>query len=369
MKTLPSLALAFLFAGSALPAAAAGFPPPAEGDYDIRSFVFAAGDKMPELRMHYRTLGTLHRGADGKVDNAVLVLHGTGGSGAQFVEGAGAELFAAELFGEGQPLDASKYFIVLPDSLGHGKSAKPSDGLRAKFPAYRYRDMVEAQYRLLTEGLGIDHLYLVIGTSMGGMHAFLWGSEHAGFMDYLLPLASLPGPMSGRNRAWRKMMSESIRTDPEWQGGDYRQPPRGLRFAVEMLYFMSSNPVLRQKEGPTTEAADRQLADYVEKRMPAIDANDLLYAIEASADYDPVPGLENIRAPLYAVNFADDLINPPELGILEREIKKVPRGKAFLLPLSDQTVGHGSHTKAVLWKHYLKQLLAEKKKLGCCGRS
>lgn len=354
---------------STLPVAAVPFPAPVEADYEIPDFIFASGEKLPALRMHYRTLGKIHRGENGKVDNAVLVLHGTGGSGAQFVAGAGAELFAAELFGEGQPLDASKYFIVLPDNLGHGKSAKPSDGLKAKFPAYRYHDMVEAQYRLLTEGLGIDHLHLVIGTSMGGMHAFLWGGTHPGFMDYLLPLASLPGPMSGRNRAWRQMISGAIRNDPAWNGGDYTQPPPSLRFAVEMLYLMSSNPLIRQKEAPTAEAADRQLKTFADARIAVTDANDLLYAIEASTDYDPTPGLANIRAPLYAINFADDLINPPELGILEREIKKIPRGKAILLPLSDQTVGHGSHTKATLWKRYLEELLAEKKKLGCCSRT
>lgn len=352
----------------ATPAAAAELSQPVEADYLIRDFSFASGEKLAELRMHYRTLGQPRRGADGKVENAVLILHGTGGSGANFVTGGGADLFAAELFGKGQPLDAEKFFIVLPDNIGHGKSSKPSDGLRAKFPAYRYADMIEAQHRLLTEGLGVDHLYLVLGTSMGGMHAWLWGSEHPGYMDYLMPLASLPGPMSGRNRSWRKMVSDAIRKDPEWQGGDYQKQPGSLRLAVQMLYLMSSNPVIRQKEAPTLEEADRQLDAFVAARAAVMDANDFLYAIEASGDYDPVPGLAKIEAPLYAVNFADDLINPPELGILEAEIKKVPRGKAIVLPLSDQTVGHGSHTKAVLWKQYLKQLLAEKRRLGCCGK-
>ena len=370
MKNLPPLVLAALLAVSlVVPAGAAPFPQPVEADYVIRDFTFASGEKLPELRLHYRTLGTLHRGADGKVDNAVLILHGTGGQGGNFVTGPAAEIFAGELFGEGQLLDAQRFFIVLPDGIGHGKSSKPSDGLHAHFPAYRYQDMVEAQYRLLTEGLGVDHLYLVMGTSMGGMHTWLWGSRYAGFMDYLMPLASLPVQISGRNRAWRKMISEAIRTDPEWQGGDYQQPPRSLRFGIEMLYLMSSNPVIRQKEAPTGEEADRQLAAFVEARLKVTDANDLLYAVEASADYDPGPGLEKITAPLFAVNSADDLINPPELGILEKEIKKVPRGKAVVLPLSDQTVGHGSHTKATLWKTYLKELLAEKKRLGCCGKS
>lgn len=351
------------------PLLAATFPAPQEGQYVIRDFRFASGQSLPELRMHYRTLGTLRRGEDGKVNNAVLILHGTGGQGGNFVTGNGAEQFAAELFSPGQPLDAQRFFIVLPDNIGHGKSSKPSDGLKAGFPAYRYEDMIRAQHQLLTEGLGVDHLYLVMGTSMGGMHTWLWGGRYPDFVDYLMPLASLPGPISGRNRAWRKMVSEAIRTDPEWQGGNYENQPRSLRVGVQMLYLMSSNPVIRQKEAPTGEEADRQLEAFTQARMASTDANDLLYAIEASADYDPGPGLGTIKAPLYAVNTADDLINPPELGILEREIQKVERGKAFVLPLSPETVGHSSHTKATLWKHLLVDLLSQKKKKGCCGRT
>lgn len=365
LTTLAAVLLALV----GTPLVAATFPAPQEGQYVIRDFRFASGQSLPELRMHYRTLGTLRRGEDGKVNNAVLILHGTGGQGGNFVTGNGAELFAAELFGPGQPLDAQRFFIVLPDNIGHGKSSKPSDGLKAGFPAYRYEDMIRAQHLLLTEGLGVDHLYLVMGTSMGGMHTWLWGSRYPDLVDYLMPLASLPGPISGRNRAWRKMVSEAIRTDPEWQGGNYEKQPRSLRVGVQMLYLMSSNPVIRQKEAPTGEEADRQLEAFTQARMATTDANDLLYAIEASADYDPGPGLGAIRAPLYAVNSADDLINPPELGILEREIQKVERGKAFVLPLSPETVGHSSHTKATLWKHLLVDLLSQKKKKGCCGRS
>ena len=310
---------------------------------------------MPELKIHYRTIGKAAKDEKGVVRNAVLITHGTTGSGAQFIRPD----FAGELFGAGQPLDATKFFIVLPDGIGHGKSRKPSDGLRAKFPRYGYVDMVEAQFRLLTEGLGVNHARLVMGTSMGGMHTWLWGSAHPDFMDALLPLASLPTQISGRNRAWRRMVIDAIRNDPEWRGGDYTTQPQSLRTAAQMLWLMSSNPVLRQKEAPLLAKTDEVLDKFVGDYLKTGDANDMLYAIEASRDYDPGPGLEKIRAPLLAINFADDLINPPELGILEREIKRVAKGRALTLPFSEQTRGHGSHTNAVLWKDELERLLKE----------
>ena len=310
---------------------------------------------MPELRLHYRTLGKAEKDAQGKVRNAVLIMHGTTGSGAQFIRPE----FAGELFGAGQPLDATKFFIVLPDGIGHGKSSKPSDGMHAKFPHYGYRDMVEAQFRLLSEGLGVNHARLVMGTSMGGMHTWMWGELHPDFMDALMPLASLPTQISGRNRAWRRMVIDAIRHDPEWRGGDYSAQPQSLRTAAEMLWFMSSNPVLRQKDAPTLAKTDEVLDKFVAEITKADDANDVLYAIEASRDYDPGPALEKIQAPLVAVNSADDLINPPELGILEREIKRVPHGRAIVIPLSDKTRGHGSHTIATLWKSELEALLKE----------
>ncbi len=334
---------------------AAEYPAPVEGDFALKAFVFRSGAQLPELRIHYRTLGTPRRDAAGVVRNAVLITHGTGGSGAQFIRPE----FAGELFGPGQPLDAAKYFIVLPDGIGHGKSSKPSDGLRAKFPHYGYFDMVEAQYRLLTEGLGVNHARLVMGTSMGGMHTWVWGEQHPEFMDALLPLASLPGPISGRNRAWRRLVIDAIRQDPEWQGGDYRQQPQSLRVGAQMLFLMSSNPVLRRAEAPTLAKTDEVLDGFVANYLKTGDANDLLYALEASQDYDPSPGLEKIRAPLLAINSADDLINPPELGILEQGIKRVVHGRAVVLPLSPQTRGHGSHTIATLWKAELVRLLAE----------
>jgi homoserine O-acetyltransferase len=337
---------------------AADYPAPTEGDYIIRDFKFASGDTLPELRVHYRTIGKLEKDAQGKTVNAVLIMHGTTGSGAQFIRPE----FAGELFEKDQPLDATKFFIVLPDGIGHGKSSKPSDDMHAKFPRYGYIDMVEAQYRLLTDGLGINHARLVMGTSMGGMHTWLWGESHPDFMDALMPLASLPTQISGRNRAWRRIIIDAIRNDPAWNGGDYETQPPSLRTAAQMLWFMSSNPVLRQKEAPTLAKTDEVLDKFVADTTKGDDANDVLYALEASRDYDPGPNLQKIRAPLLAINSADDLINPPELGILEREIKRVPRGRAVVMPLSDKTRGHGSHTLAALWKDELVKLLKNTEK-------
>ena len=334
---------------------AADYPAPTEGDHTIRDFNFTSGETLPELRIHYRTLGEAKKDAQGKTTNAVLIMHGTTGSGAQFIR----EEFAGDLFGAGQPLDATKFFIVLPDGIGHGKSSKPSDGLHAKFPRYGYRDMVEAQHRLLTDGLGVNHARLVMGTSMGGMHTWLWGETHPEFMDALLPLASLPTQISGRNRAWRRVVIDTIRGDPAWNGGEYKTQPPSLRTATEMLWFMSSNPLLRQNEASNLAKTDEVLDRFVAEHLKTDDANNVLYALEASHDYDPGPALEKIRAPLLAINSADDLINPPELGILEREIKRVPHGRALVISLSDKTRGHGSHTIAALWKDDLVRLLAE----------
>ena len=347
-----SLSLALLLLAGA-PGWAAGYPAPSEADFVIRDFRFASGEVLPALRIHYRTLGHPERGPDGLVRNAVLILHGTGGSGVSFMN----EIFAGELFGDGQPLDAAHTFIVIPDGIGHGKSSKPSDGLHARFPAYAYADMVNAQYRLLTEGLGVNHLRLVMGTSMGGMHTWIWGERYPGFMDALMPLGSLPTQISGRNRVWRRALMDSIRNDPDWKGGDYAVQPPSLRTAEELLFLMSSNPVRRQRDMPTLAETDAVLDKYVDAAVRAGDANDILYAVSASRDYDPGPGLGGIRARLLAVNSADDLINPPELGILDREITRVPRGRAVVIPASDATYGHGTHTHAAVWKSYLVELL------------
>ena len=334
-------------------ASAADYPPPVEADYVLKDFRFASGESLPELRIHYRTLGHPRPDAQGVVRNAVLIMHGTGGNGGNFVRNE----FAGELFGPGQPLDAARFFIVLPDGIGHGKSSKPSDGLRGHFPHYGYNDMVQAQYLLLTQGLKVDHARLVMGSSMGGMHTWVWGEQHPRFMDALMPLASLPTQISGRNRVWRKTLIDAITHDPDWKSGDYSSEPPSLRTALELIWLVGSNPVLRYQEAPTRAKADAVIDGYVEHGMQTEDANDLLYAVAASRDYDPGPGLETIQAPLLAVNSADDLVNPPELGILEREIKRVPHGRAIVVPYSENTHGHGSHTYAALWKQYLVELL------------
>jgi len=332
---------------------AADYPKPNEGNFALRDFKFASGETLPELRLHYRTLGKAVRDDKGVTRNAVLIMHGTTGSGAQFLRPE----FAGELFGAGQLLDATKFFIILPDGIGHGQSSKPSDAMHAKFPRYGYRDMVEAEYRLLSEGLEVNHARLVMGTSMGGMHTWLWGEIHPDFMDALMPLASLPTQISGRNRVWRRLVIDAIRNDPAWAAGEYKSQPPSLRTAAEMLWLMSSNPVLRQKDAPTLAKTDEVLDKFANELMKASDANDVLYALEASHDYDPGPDLEKIRAQLLAINSADDLINPPELGLLEREIKRVPKGRAIVIPLSEKTRGHGSHTIADLWQDQLADLL------------
>jgi homoserine O-acetyltransferase len=339
-----------------VPARPQGPPLPqvTEGDFVVKAFKFASGETLSELRIHYRTLGTPRKDAQGIVRNAVLIMHGTGGSGGGFATGRG---FAGELFLPGQPLDATKYYIILPDDIGHGKSSKPSDGLRARFPRYGYQDMLTAEHALLTQGLGVNHLRLVMGTSMGGMHTWLWGERWPDFMDALMPLASVPSQITGRNRVWRRVVIDAIRNDPEWQGGNYTRQPQSARTAAQMLWLVSSNPILRERRSPTLAETDKEIDDYVANWLRTGDANDQLYALEASADYDPGPNLEKIKAPLVAINSADDLVNPPEIGVLEREIKRVPKGRAIMIPLSDKTAGHGTHTMAAVWKQYLIELL------------
>lgn len=349
MKTIAiALALA-LVAGVAV----AAEPAVSEGDFVLKDFHFASGETLPELRLHYRTIGKVQRDARGVARNAVLIMHGTGGTGAQFLRPE----FAGELFREGGELDSSRFFMILPDGIGHGKSSKPSDGMRTHFPRYGYSDMITAQYRLITEGLKVQHLRLVMGTSMGGMHTWLWGQRYPDAMDALMPLASLPSQISGRNRVWRRIAIDAIRLDPQWRNGEYREQPAGLRTAEQMLFLMGSNPVLRQQQMPDLAKSDAVFDGAVTDSLQGADANDLLYQLEASRDYDPAPGLEKIRAPFLAINFADDLINPPELGILEREIKRVPHGRALVIPMTPLSRGHGTHTVAAVWKEHLAELL------------
>jgi homoserine O-acetyltransferase/O-succinyltransferase len=325
-----------------------------ENDYVIRDFHFASGETLPELRLHYTVLGKPRRDSHGRVDNAILILHGTGGSGRSLLN----DHFAGVLFGRGQLLDSNKYFIILPDGIGSGKSSKPSDGLHAHFPQYAYADMVAAQHALVLQGLQVDHLRLVMGTSMGCMHTFMWGETFPDFMDALMPLACLPVQIAGRNRLWRGLVMDAIRTDPAWSQGEYKSEPLGaLRTAAGLLLIAGSAPIPMQLTLPTRDAADQFLEKFMERSLADLDANDLLYQVGASRDYDPASGLETIKAPLTLVNSADDFINPPELGIAEREVKRVKGGHFVLLPASDQTHGHGTHSWAALWQPHLAQLL------------
>ncbi len=323
-----------------------------EGDWNVSDFTFKSGEKLAQLRLHYISLGSPQHDASGHVQNAVLLLHGTGGTSRSFLT---AE-FAGELFGNGQPLDASRYYIILPDAIGAGKSSKPSDGLRMNFPHYRYDDMVRAEYLLVHDGLKIDHLRLVLGASQGGMHTWLWGESYPDFMDALMPMASAPVEIAGRNRMTRTMAIQAIKNDPDWKNGEYKAQPRGLIAARNIRSIMTGSALQFQKENPNEEKADTAV-DGLAKTALQLDANDTIYQYEASTGYNPSPLLGKIQAPLFAINSADDEINPPELGILEREITRVKHGRYILIPLSDETGGHLTYNRAVLWKNHLLELL------------
>ncbi|HYX24664.1 MAG TPA: alpha/beta fold hydrolase [Thermoanaerobaculia bacterium] len=334
----------------------ASYPAPVEGDFVLHDFRFGTGETLPALKLHYRTIGQPVRDAEGLTRNAVLVLHGTTGAGSNFI----SDTFAGRLFGPGQLLDAARYFIVLPDGIGHGQSSKPSDGLHLRFPRYTYDDMVAAQYRLLTEGLKVNHLFLVMGTSMGGMHTWVWGEKYPGFMDGLVPLASVPTQIAGRNRVLRKMAMDAIRSDPEWRHGEYQaQPRQGLTGALNVLLMMTSSPLQWQKTAPTRDQADAFLAEQITRRLAANDANDTLYAFDASREYDPSKELEKITAPVLAINSADDQVNPPELGLMEKLMPRVKKGRYVLIPISDETRGHGTHSLPAVWGAHLEAFLKE----------
>ena len=343
-------------------AAPAGPPPPParswpaeDGVQVLRDFRFGSGETLPELRLHYLTLGKLHRDAHGRADNAVLLLHGTGGNAHTLLN----PIFADELFGAGQPLDIDRYFLILPDDIGHGGSSKPSDGLHMRFPHYDYADMVRSQ-RLMLMGMHVEHLRLILGTSMGCMQSFVWGETYPGFADALAPLACLPTAIAGRNRMMRYMAMQAIRQDPAWRQGEYAQPPLlGLRTASEFLMIMGSSALRMQKEAPTREAADAFVEHYLQRVVPGTDANDFLYYLDASRNYDPAPGLGRIQVPVLYINSADDFINPPELGIAERMAARMPHCRFVLIPISEATRGHGTHTAAALWKDELARLMGE----------
>ena len=330
------------------------YPTPVEHDFILPKFTFANGAEYEGLKLHCTTIGEPRKNpTTGKVDNAVLIMHGTGGNGHQFL----SPIFADVLFGPDQPLDATKYFIILTDGIGHGHSSKPSDALHARFPNYRYNDIVRAQHMVVFDQLKVDHLRLVMGTSMGGMQTWMWGEMYPTDMDALMPLACAPIAIAGRNRMLRKMAIDAIRKDPTWNNGDYKTQPNGLVVAINSLILMGSAPLQMLKDAPTGKAADDLYERTVKARLSSTDANDFLYQFEASADYNPKPDLENIVAPLTAVNSADDMINPPELGVVEREIKRVKLGQFVILPITDETRGHGTHTIAKIWQQHLIDLL------------
>ena len=338
-------ALSVVFAMTSFTAMAADYPAPKEGDWIARDFKFHTGEIMPELRLHYTTIGE-------PSGQPVLVLHGSGGSAASMLTPA----FAGELFGPGQPLDAAKHFIIIPDSIGHGKSSKPSDGMKTHFPKYDYTDLVDGQYRLVSEGLGIKHLRLVIGNSMGGMHAWLWGVKYPRFMDAVVPMASQPTAMAARNWMLRRMMIETIRNDPDYNGGNYIAPPQMMKYAIGAYRIASAGGTLGyQTLAPTTAKADKMVDEQL--ATPIADANDFLYQWEASHDYDPSPLLERIEATLLAINAADDERNPRETGVTEAAIKRIRNGRLYLIPASTETRGHLTTGNAVFYKQQLQELL------------
>jgi homoserine O-acetyltransferase len=325
-----------------------------EGNAILKDFTFADGEKLPSLRIHYATLGTPKRDKAGQIVNAVMVLHGTGGSGKQFLQ----PQFAQLLYGPGQPLDITRYYIILPDGIGHGQSSKPSDGLKMRFPKYDYADMVAAQRRLLVERLGVTHLRLLMGTSMGCMHGFVWGEAHPDFVQAMMPMACLPVRIAGHNRMWRKAAIEGIKADPAWQGGEYKiEPVQGLRTAVSLLQVAGFAPLYLQNAYPTPDVADTYIMDRITKDLPTRDANDLIYQLSASYDYDPSAALERIKVPMTWVNSSDDFINPWDYGIAEKAAARLPNSRYVLIKATDQTRGHGTHTWAKFWKEELIALL------------
>ena len=330
--------------------------PNVQGSYTIKNFKFRSGETLPELKLGYTTLGTPIRDRTGRITNAVMGLHGTGGSGRSLLNPA----FSDELFGPDAPFDLATTYVILPDNIGHGNLSKPSDGLRMQFPHYDYDDMVEAQRRLLVEHLGVSHLKLIIGTSMGCMQAFVWGTTHPGFAERLAPFACNTREIAGRNRMWRKMVVDAIKADPLWEGGNYKtQPVQGLRTANYLSILAGGNPVALQARYPTRELAEKALADGIAQRGSEQDANDIIYQYESSRSYNPYPSLGRVTVPVLWINSADDFINPPELGLAQEDVKRMPRARFLLIPASADTKGHGTHTWAKFWKADIVKLLGE----------
>ena len=331
-------------------------PNATEGDAVFSDFAFGSGEKLSELKIHYTSLGTPRRDKDGNITNAVMILHGTGGTGKQFFQ----PQFAAELFGPGQVLDTTRYFIILPDNIGHGQSSKPSDGLRMAFPKYDYDDMVTAQYRLVTEKLGIKRLKLILGTSMGCMHGFVWATRYPEAVEKLAPFACLPVEIAGQNRMWRKLSMDAIKADPAWQDGNYTSPPlAGLRTAASLSMIAGANPLALQAQFPSRKAAETYTDEAFQRIALRNDANDIIYQLDSSRTYNPWPHLEKIRTPMLWINSADDFINPSNYGITELAMKRMPTVKFILIPASPETKGHGTHTWAKFWKDDLARLLAQ----------
>jgi homoserine O-acetyltransferase/O-succinyltransferase len=329
--------------------------PAKDGVVVLKDFKFGTGESLPALKLHYVTLGEPHRNAAGHVDNAVLLLHGTGGDAHSLLN----PVFSNVLFVPGGLLDIQKYFLILPDEIGHGQSSKPSDGMHMHFPAYDYDDMVRAD-RLMLDEMKIDHLRLILGTSMGCMQGFVWGETYPDFMDALAPFACLPVEIAGRNRMMRYMAIQDIKLDPTWMNGEYKtQPQGGLRGANQLLLVMGSAPLVMQKQAPTRAQAEEFADRYLARTMASTDANDMIFYFNASRNYNPEAKLGTIKAPVLWINSADDYINPPELGIAENEVKKILRGRFILLPISDQTRGHGTHTSAAVWKDYLAEFMRQ----------
>jgi homoserine O-acetyltransferase/O-succinyltransferase len=354
---LTLLAFATIVAANAQPSQTKW--PIKDGTYIIKNFRFGTGESLPELKLHYLTLGKPHRDGAGHTDNAVLLLHGTGGNATSLLNPA----FSGVLFGPGKPLDISRFYIILPDDIGHGESSKPSDGLRMHFPQYDYNDMVASQHTMLLDGLHVDHLRLILGTSMGCMQSFVWGETYPKFSDALAPFACLPVELAGRNRMWRYMAMQIIRKDPAWKNGDYTtEPIEGLRGANDLIAIAGSAPLWIQKNYPTRALAEAYADRTLDRLIAHMDANDFLYYVNASRNYNPEPKLSAITAPVLWINSADDFINPPELGIAEKLVTRMPHAKFILIPISDATRGHGTHTQAAVWNDYLIEFLRKTEK-------